>query len=63
MSKPKKTRLFIGHAEVKFESEIHFHEILDTKVLIGDQLLCTIAGSDIHAFIKDLQRLVDLYSV
>ena len=53
----------IGKARVDLHSEIHFHEVLDTKVIIGGELLCTIEGSRIREFLEAMNKVIDEFRI
>jgi hypothetical protein len=61
--KKKSNKIMVGYAEVEFISEIHFHELLDTEVRVGGQLLCVIAGTDIPAFLEALKKLIQEFKI
>ncbi len=61
--KTKTQTIYLGDATISLESDVYEAEILDTWVSIEGASICTIAGCDIPAFIKELAALVDKYSI
>lgn len=53
----------IGYSIIIFESEVYGNEILDTKVIINDQLLCVIAGDEISLFKERFEKLIKDFKI
>ena len=63
MMKTREQHRFLGDLPVKLISDTDNGLLLDTKVEIGDNLLCVIAGSDIDAFITELNDVILKYRI
>ena len=53
----------VGSAKVTFTSDRVHHELLDTEVQVGGDVLCTICGDQIYSFLEDFNRLVERYRI
>jgi hypothetical protein len=53
----------IGYSSVEFISEKEDGELMDTKVIINDQLLCVIAGNTITEFFCELEELINKFRI
>ena len=53
----------IGGITVQTDSEIDEGNVMDTKVLVSDGVLCWVAGENRETFIKKLQALVEEYCI
>jgi hypothetical protein len=49
--------------EIEFVSDTYGDELLDTEVKIAGKVLCTIAGTQIPAFKRELITLVEKYRI
>lgn len=61
--KQKTSVVKIGEAPVVMNSEVHFHELLDTEVIIGGVRICTIAGADIREFLEEMNKVIAKYRI
>lgn len=57
----KRSGFKIGNAHVELVHEIKFHEVISTEIIVGGERVCTIVGSDIQAFIEEINRVVEKY--
>lgn len=53
----------IGYSSVVFVSEKEDGELMDTKVIINDQLLCVIAGNTITDFYHELKEIINTFKI
>lgn len=53
----------IGYSHVDYIIDVDKGIYLDTKVIINDQLLCVIAGSELLKFQNELKELVNKYQI
>jgi hypothetical protein len=61
----KKTKTFynLGDELITFESDTFNGEYFDTKVLIGENYICTIEGNKIAEFAEKLQGIIMEYRI
>lgn len=53
----------VGNTTVQFSSDKFDGEILDTRIEIGKETLCWIAGCEIQNFKRELTELVEKYKI
>ncbi|WP_375559118.1 hypothetical protein ACE193_15425 [Bernardetia sp. OM2101] len=59
-----KTQSFeLGNTQIECVSEVIEGELFDTKVSIGNETLCFVAGSDLEYFILEMEQLIQKYRI
>ena len=53
----------MGDQRLTLTSAVYYGEVLDTKVEMGDQYICSIAGAERQQFLDELSDLVDKYRI
>jgi len=52
-----------GDSVITYESDVWNGELLDTKVIINEKIICCIAGNTLEEFHKTLVETVDKYRI
>jgi hypothetical protein len=61
--KAKHRRTIVYDTYLHFVSDIYNGEVLDTKVYIGGEFACVIAGCNIDKFIEEFTQLITRYRI